>query len=64
MREKYPFTGHFGNAHAVIPTAEWGGGGFIDVKKGVLSKRGRDTSYKGNVTLLKVKGAPLEFECG
>ena len=27
MREKYPFTGHFGNTHAVIPTPEWGGGG-------------------------------------
>ena len=25
--EKYPFTGHFGNTHAVIPTSEWGGGG-------------------------------------
>ena len=23
--EKYPFTGHFGNTHAVIPTSEWGG---------------------------------------
>ena len=26
--EKYPFTGHFGNTHAVIPTAEWGAGGW------------------------------------
>ena len=25
--EKYPFTGHFGNTHAVIPTSEWGGPG-------------------------------------
>ena len=25
--EKYPFTGHFGNTHVVIPTSEWGGGG-------------------------------------
>ena len=25
--EKYPFTGHFGNTHAVIPTSEWGGRG-------------------------------------
>ena len=24
-QEKYPFTGHFGNTHAVIPTSEWGG---------------------------------------
>ena len=23
--ENYPFTGHFGNTHAVIPTSEWGG---------------------------------------
>ena len=23
--EKYPFTGHFGNTHAVISTSEWGG---------------------------------------
>ena len=23
--KKYPFTGHFGNTHAVIPTPEWGG---------------------------------------
>ena len=31
MREKYPFTGHFGNTHAVIPTTECvcgGGGGY------------------------------------
>ena len=26
--EKYPFTGDFGNTHAVPPTPEWGGGGF------------------------------------
>ena len=25
--EKYPFTGDFGNMHAVPPTPEWGGGG-------------------------------------
>ena len=25
--EKYPFTGDFGNTHAVPPTPEWGGGG-------------------------------------
>ena len=25
--EKYPFTGHFGNTHAVISKPEWGGGG-------------------------------------
>ena len=24
--EKYPFTGDFGNTHAVLPTPEWGGG--------------------------------------
>ena len=24
--KKYPFTGHFGNTHAVISTPEWGGG--------------------------------------
>ena len=24
--EKYPFTGHFGNTHAVILTSEWGAG--------------------------------------
>ena len=29
VREKYPFTGHFGNTHAVIPTPEWGGGGRV-----------------------------------
>ena len=27
--EKYPFTGHFGNTHGVIPAPEWGGGGGI-----------------------------------
>ena len=26
--EKYPFTGHFGNTHAVIPTPEWRGRDF------------------------------------
>ena len=26
LHEKYPFTGHFGNTHAVIPTSEWGRG--------------------------------------
>ena len=28
--EKYPFTGDFGNTHAVPPTPEWGGGGGRD----------------------------------
>ena len=26
MREKYPFTGHFGNTHGIPPFTEWGGG--------------------------------------
>ena len=29
--EKYPFTGDFGNTHAVPPTPEWGGRFFFDV---------------------------------
>ena len=31
-QEKYPFTGHFGNTHAVIPTSEWGGRACYTVK--------------------------------
>ena len=27
--EKYPFTGHFGNTHAVISKPEWGGRGLL-----------------------------------
>ena len=27
MREKYPFTGHFGNTHGIPPFTDWGGGG-------------------------------------
>ena len=27
VARKYPFTGDFGNTHAVPPTPEWGGGG-------------------------------------
>ena len=26
MREKYPFTGHFGNTHGIPPFTEWGAG--------------------------------------
>ena len=31
--KKYPFTGDFGNTHAVPPTPEWGGGGGGGVKR-------------------------------
>ena len=48
--EKYPFTGHFGNTHAVIPTSEWGGGGGA----GVVSQVRLEHSLSSGIGALQV----------
>ena len=44
VREKYPFTGHFGNTHAVPPTPEWGGGGAKYIR-GIFKTKCPETSF-------------------
>ena len=60
MRETYPFTGHFGNTHAVIPTPEWGGGGAGQEDN--ISCNDRNNAYeKSSVNVQKLLISPISY---